>query len=303
MRFKRPRALTGKVAFVTGGARGVGLATAHALRRAGVALALADLDGPLARQAACEVGSGTVALELDVTDTDAYRAALDEAESRLGPIDILINNAGIMPIGHFEEESDELARKIFEVNLHAVLWSSKEAVRRWRATNRGGHIINVASGVGWVAAGGGASYSGSKFAVVGFSHALSLELHGTGIDISVVGPSIIKTELSAGLDDLKGLGAVTPEQVADGIVDGLRYPRFAIWVPRAMGVMALTLSAIPYPLRDALARAQNVDKLLLTADPGRRAAYEARVRQPTNGEPASTDAAPVSTTSASSLQV
>lgn len=271
------RSLTGKVAFVTGGARGVGKATAHALAREGVRVALVDLDASQAKKAATEIGGDTIGLQLDVVDHDAFGRALDKVEQELGPIDILINNAGIMPIGPFEKETDATAARVLEINLHAMLWSTKEVIKRFRARGAQGHIVNVSSGAGWIAGGGGATYSASKHGVVGLSHALALELHGSGIEISVVAPAVVKTELGAGLADVKGLSKVTPEQVADAIVSGLQRPRFAIWVPKVMGVMSLMTCAMPYPVRNFLARMTNTDRLLLRADTVQRAAYEASV--------------------------
>lgn len=277
---KTPSTLQGKVAVITGGARGIGKATAYALAREGVKVAIADLDAELVARAASEVGGGAVGLPLDVTDHAAFALFLDDVEQRFGAIDIMINNAGVMPVGPFEDEKDSTAERVIEINFHAVLWGSKEALRRFRRRGADGHIINVASGAGWLAGGGGVTYTGVKFAVVGFSQALSLELHGSGVDVSVVAPAVVNTELVAGLADVKGLRRVTPEQVAAAIVKGLKRPRFVIWVPRAMGVMALTMSALPYGLRNSLSRLLNVDKLLLSANMEARAAYEARIAAP-----------------------
>lgn len=271
------RNLAGKVAFVTGAAQGAGYATAKALARHGVKVALADLDGAKVVAAAEQIGGGAIGLGLDVTDRADYVAALDEAELSLGPIDILINNAGIMPVGPFVQETDATSQRVIEINFHAMLFGSKQAVRRFLARRARGHIVNVASGAGWIPGGGGVSYSGSKFAVVGFSQALAWELHGTGIDVSVVAPAVIKTQLGAGLADVKGLRKVDAEDVGAAIVKGLQRPRFAIWVPFEMGVLALTMSALPYRLRALLARLTNADRLLLQADSQARAAYESSI--------------------------
>src|SRR5215471_15211225 len=110
---KERRSLNGKVVAITGGARGIGKATATALVRKGCRVAIGDLDLPLAEQAAAELGGGTVALPLDVTDRGSFASFLDEAERRLGPLDVVINNAGIMPVTPFVEESeDSIARQI-----------------------------------------------------------------------------------------------------------------------------------------------------------------------------------------------
>jgi short-subunit dehydrogenase len=273
---KQPRSISGKTAIVTGATGGVGKATAKALVAQGMKVAIADLDQTALDAAAVEIGGDALAIALDVTDAAAYTRYIDEVERRLGPLDVLVNVAGIMPIGHFDQEPDKITARILDVNLSAVIHSTKDAGRRMRARGSG-HIVNVASGAGWIAGGGGATYCASKFGVVGYSEAVALELRGTGVEISVVAPAVIKTEMSAGLKEVKGVRAVAPEEVAAAIVEGLKQPRFAIFVPRAIGVMALSFSAIPYRVRHFLARASNTDKLLLDFDASARAAYEGRV--------------------------
>ena len=104
---KERRSLNGKVVAITGGARGIGKATATALVRKGCRVAIGDLDLALAEQTAAELGGGAIALPLDVTDRASFASFLDEAEQQLGPLDVLVNNAGIMPVTPFVEESEE----------------------------------------------------------------------------------------------------------------------------------------------------------------------------------------------------
>src|SRR5262245_6376063 len=103
---KKVKSVAGKVVAITGGARGIGKCTAQALLRRGARVAIGDLDLPLAEQTAAELGGNAVAFELDVTDRDSFAAFLDGAEKELGPVDVLVNNAGIMPLGPFADESD-----------------------------------------------------------------------------------------------------------------------------------------------------------------------------------------------------
>ena len=103
---KTPRSLSGKVAVVTGGARGIGQALARALAREGVVVAIGDLDAAAAEAAAAELGNGSIGLALDVTDRPGFTAFLDEVEQRLGPLDILVNNAGIMMVTPLDDEDD-----------------------------------------------------------------------------------------------------------------------------------------------------------------------------------------------------
>src|SRR6185503_14981050 len=107
---KEARSLHGKVVAITGGARGIGKATAKALARQGAKIAIGDLDKPLAEKTAAELDTDAVGLALDVTDRDSFTRFLDQVAERLGPLDVLINNAGIMPLGPFVDEDDATAR-------------------------------------------------------------------------------------------------------------------------------------------------------------------------------------------------
>src|ERR1700736_3380074 len=102
---KAPRSLAGQVVAITGGGRGIGRATAAALIAQGARVAVGDIEASLAQSTAVELGNGTVGVALDVTDRASFARFLDEVEAHLGPLDVLINNAGIMPIGPFVEEA------------------------------------------------------------------------------------------------------------------------------------------------------------------------------------------------------
>ena len=127
---KAPRSLAGRVVAITGGARGIGRATAAALVARGARVAIGDIDGPLAEKTAAELGAGTLGLPLDVTSRASFAAFLDQVEDRLGPLDILVNNAGIMPIGPFAQETDATARRMVDINVHGVIYGSKLALER-----------------------------------------------------------------------------------------------------------------------------------------------------------------------------
>src|SRR4051812_13914613 len=144
---KERQSLSGKVVAITGGARGIGKATATALVRKGCRVAIGDLDLTLAEETAAGLGGGTVALALDVTDRASFEAFLDEAERQLGPIDVVVNNAGIMPVTPFVEEKADSVRRQVDINLHGVLTGTQLAIERM-APRRGGHIVNIASQAG-----------------------------------------------------------------------------------------------------------------------------------------------------------
>ena len=158
---KAPRSLAGQVVAITGAARGIGRATAAALIAEGARVAIGDIDAALAEQTASELGGGTVGLPLDVTDRASFAAFLDQIEARLGPLDVLINNAGIMPIGPFIEESDATARRMVDINVHGVIFGSKLALERFVPRGRG-HLVQLASAAGKAGFPGGATYCATK---------------------------------------------------------------------------------------------------------------------------------------------
>jgi NAD(P)-dependent dehydrogenase (short-subunit alcohol dehydrogenase family) len=275
MRFKEPRSLSGKVVAITGGGRGIGRAIAQALAAEGARVAIGDLDKASAEEAAAQLGGSGLGLGLDVTDHAGFTAFLDEVEQRLGPLDVLVNNAGIMPVTAFADESPASIARQLEINLHAVIHGTQEAVRRM-VPRRTGHIVNIASLAGRSGFPLLATYCATKHGVVGLSEAVRAELRGSGIELSVVMPGIVRTELSTGLAETRGVKAITPEEVASEIVAALKVPRFDVFVPRRTGPLVQLTSALPRRVREAIGRAINADKVAIQADPQSRAAYEAR---------------------------
>jgi NAD(P)-dependent dehydrogenase (short-subunit alcohol dehydrogenase family) len=261
---RAPRDLTGKVVVITGAARGIGAATARALAREHVRLAIGDLDGDLATTVAAQLGAEAIARKLDVTDHAGYAAFLDEVEDELGPIDVLINNAGIMPVADFEEESAASIARQLDINLHAVIFGTQQAVQRMKPRGRG-HIVNIASAAGKGGFPGVATYCSTKFGVVGLTEALYHELHGTGIDVSCVMPGIVRTELTDGVKDHWLIKTSTPEQVADAIVAALRKPRLDVFVPRAIGALNRSMALVPRRGQAWFMRATGADHLLADA--------------------------------------
>src|ERR671915_388858 len=268
---KQPRSLYGRVAVVTGGGRGIGKALALALASEGCRVAIGDVDSASAEAAATEIGGDTIRLALDVTDRPGFTAFLDEVERRLGPIDVLVNNAGIMPVGPLEEEDDATAIRVLEIDLHAVIHGTKEAVRRMKPRGTG-HIVNVASSAGKSGFPNLATYCASKHGVVGLSEAMRAELRGTGVEVSVVMPGIVRTELSTGLVETPAFKSVTTEEVAEAVVDALKFARFDVYVPKSIGPTVAMTNLLPRPPREAIGRALKVDRALLGVDRGARAA-------------------------------
>jgi NAD(P)-dependent dehydrogenase (short-subunit alcohol dehydrogenase family) len=272
---KAPRSLAGKVVAITGGARGIGRATAVALIAQGARIAIGDIDAPLAQQTASELGSGTLGLPLDVTSRASFDAFLTDVESRLGPVDVVINNAGIMPIGRFVDESDSTARRMVDINLHGVIHGSKLALDRFLPRGRG-HLVNIASVAGKGGFPGGATYCATKHAVVGLSEAVRAEVRKTDIDVSIVMPVVVNTELGLGLRKSRGIKVVEPEDVANAIVEALQTGRVDVYIPRQVGVLMRLAQVLPRSVADAVTKVLKGDQVLVNPDHLLREAYEKR---------------------------
>jgi NADP-dependent 3-hydroxy acid dehydrogenase YdfG len=272
---KEPRVLTGRVAAITGAARGIGKATAEAFVRQGMKVAIGDIDVAEAQRTADQLGAGTIALELNVTDRESVERFVAQAEEQLGPIDVFVNNAGIMQLGAFLDETDATAQRQIDINVSGVLYGMKVILPRFLQRNRG-HVVNIASTAGKAGFPGGATYCGTKHFVVGVSEAVRAELRETPIEVSCVMPGIVNTELAAGLQQARGVKNVNPEDVAGGIVEALQRPRFDVFVPKSIGPINKVLGVLPRGGREAFARALKADRILAEADPNARKGYELR---------------------------
>jgi NADP-dependent 3-hydroxy acid dehydrogenase YdfG len=241
-------------------------------------VAIGDVDATLAHATAERLGPGAKAYALDVTDADLFEAFIDAAEDDLGQLHSLVNNAGIMPTGPFSEETREATQRMIDININGVINGVRLIVPRFTARGSG-HLINVASVAGVGGYPGIATYCGTKHFVVGFSSALRHELKGTGVEISVVLPGFVATELTSGLGTSRFYKMIGPDDVAAGVLQALSQPRFEVFVPKALGPMGKGLSVLPRRVQDVALRATRGDRLALEADHAKRAAYELRVAQ------------------------
>ena len=267
---KQPRILAGDTAAITGAARGIGRVTAEALLRQGMRVAIGDVDLDAARQTASELGPSAVAVALDVTDRPSFYEFLNIAEEQLGPIDVLVNNAGIMPIGPFLEEDDATAQRVLDINVHGVILGMKLALPRM--IGRGsGHVVNIASQAGKYGFPGGATYCASKAAVINLSRAVRKEIRGSGVEISVISPIAVNTELALGLAEprQRQFRKIEPQQVADAIVETLRVPRFDVHVPKQLGISERVAALLPIAVQDGLSRVSKADAVLSQVGRGR----------------------------------
>ena len=229
---KQPRILAGQTAAITGAARGIGLVTAQEFLRQGMRVAIGDVDLEAAERAAASLGPRTVAFSLDVTDRSSFARFIAEAERELGSLDVLVNNAGIMPIGPLLEEDEATTRRILDINVLGVINGLIVALPGMRARGRG-HVLNIASQAGKYGFPGGATYCASKAAVINLSRAVRKELRGSGVELSVISPVAVNTELGTGLSEprQRQFRKIEPQQVAEAIVATLQVPVFDVHVP------------------------------------------------------------------------
>lgn len=190
------RGLQRKVAFVTGAASGIGRATAIRLGEEGARVAAADLNSEGAASTAATVGGEAVGLGLDVTDFATVRAAIEEAEGRLGPIDILVNCAGWDKVEPFVDNSEETWERVIDINLKGVIRCTR-AVLDGMISRRSGSIVSISSDAGRVGSSGEVVYSGAKAGIIGFSKGMARETARHGLRVNVVCPGPTDTPLMA----------------------------------------------------------------------------------------------------------
>ena len=204
----------GAIVVVTGGARGIGAATARAFAGAGATVWIGDLDAEVAGDTA-ETIPNSVARRLDVTDRASWSALVDDVLATHGRIDVLVNNAGVMPVGPFAQEPEATTDLMLDVNVRGVLNGMHHVLPEMAKAGRG-HVVNVSSMAGMIPLPGMVTYNASKYAALGASLAARREYDGTGVTVSAIMPAAVRTELSSGAD-LSVLPTVDPEDVASQI--------------------------------------------------------------------------------------
>jgi NADP-dependent 3-hydroxy acid dehydrogenase YdfG len=268
--------LNGRVVAITGAARGIGLATAQHLVRAGAKVALGDVDEQAVQSAAAQFGDSAIGHVVDVRDGDSFREFLDAAVSEFGALDVLVNNAGIMPVGPFLDESAEDARRMFDVNVHGVLTGMKLAVPLI-AHRPGARIVNIASYAGKLAVPGEVSYAGTKAAVIAISAGARWELEPKGIGVTAVMPTFTNTELIAGTAPVKTIVPIEPDDVALAILDSIRTGQDEVYVPKSLKPVGAAFNLIPRRLRQRLYHRMGLDRAFIQVDRDQRKVYSDRI--------------------------
>lgn len=262
------------VVAITGGCGGIGMATARSFALRGARVALGDLDAESAATAASELGAGNAGFGVDVGDTSSFERFLDQVESELGAVDTLVNNAGVMLLGPLDEESDDATETLVRVNLLGVINGTKLAMKRMKARGRG-RIVNIASQAGKTGFPGGATYSATKFGVVGLCEAARNELVGTGVGITCVMPGPVRTDLAGGIGNARGVRWLSPYEVGEGIARAVEAGDPEVWLPPVTRWLQPPTALLSADLRDRLMKAFGADRVLSGAvDEAARSDYE-----------------------------
>jgi len=276
------KSVRGLVVLVTGAGRGIGRAIAIELSRAGARLAIADLDLAPAESVVRELGQGARAYHVDVSKKPSVEALVAAVNKDLGPIDVLINNAGIMSLGGFLDQPPSRDAAQLAVNVGGVLFGMR-AVLPGMLARRSGHIVNIASVAGRVGAPYAAVYSASKFAVIGLTEAVRAETDGQGVDFTYVMPSLVETDLIAGAGRPAWPKVATPEDVARAVHDAIQTRKVDVYVPKSTRLSMILPALLPRAVLDKLGRLLKVDQMFAHVDEGARQRYSERLDREDKG--------------------
>lgn len=271
-----------RVVAVTGGARGIGREIARVLAEAGARVAIGDLDATAVVATAAELPGTVRGFPLDVTDTESFRGFLTAVETLWGPVDVLVNNAGVMWVGSFDEETEVATARMLDINLHGVIRGVRLAAPAMRARGRG-HIVTIASVASRVSPPGESTYAATKHGVLGYLTGVREELRGSDVRISMIMPGVVATELAAGT--ATGAAALLqPVDVARAVLRTIERPRFEVSVPRHIGPLVRLAGVLPQRLRDSIFRRMVPDQAAATRGTTERAGYERAFIDPRAGD-------------------
>lgn len=268
------------VVIVTGGARGIGAETSRLFAASGATVWVGDVDDAVAAATVQSIPRAR-ARHLDVTSSRSWRSFVEEVIEESGRVDVLVNNAGVMPLGAFTDETDATTDLILDVNVQGVL-NGMKAVAPTMLARGYGHIVNVASMAGMVPIPGMVTYNASKYAVLGASLAGRREFAGTGVSVSAILPAAVRTELASGAPLGGFLPTVDPDAVAHAIVRTLRTRAARASVPGWLApTWAITDALVPELIQNFV-RTMVDDRRALTAiDTDGRRGYLDRIERHT----------------------
>ena len=255
----KPGSVAGKTVAVTGGARGIGLAIATALHSMGAKVAIGDIDEAAVKDAGSRLGL-RVCRGLDVTDRQSFTEFLDNVEDQLGPIDVLVNNAGLIAVGNAVDEDEAVSRRVLDVNIWGVMLGTKLGAHRMLARGRG-HVINIGSLGSVLPAAGLATYGATKHAVLGYTDTVRMENRGRGVHFSVIMPTLTNTEMIAGFGHARGFKNAEPEDVARAVVGVIAKPKPRVFVPRSIGIVISAQRFMTQRVSEAIGRALGTDRV------------------------------------------
>ncbi len=265
-----------EVVLISGAARGIGLATARAFAKNGAQVVLCDLDAAV-HEAASSIDGARGEL-LDVTQPEAWAAVVKRTETELGPIDVLVNNAGIMHLGPMLSQPATQDRQQIEVNLLGVLHGVRAALPKMIERGRG-TVVNVASVAGHVAPPGAAVYAATKHAVVGLTEGLRLEIQGSGVHLVCVCPGPVNTELYAGAKRLSWPPLIEPADVAEAILVAVKKAKPEVFVPKVSIIGSVLPRVLPRRLTAWIGRVMGVEAMFLQVDQQARSGYIHRISE------------------------
>lgn len=264
----------GAVVVITGGARGIGAATAELFASRGAQVWIGDVDADVAAQTAARLGIRSA--HVDVTSHSSWTGFVETVIGEVGRIDVLVNNAGVMPVGPFEDESDATTDLMLDVNVRGLLLGMRAVLPLMRDAGVG-HVINVASLAGMIPLPGMVTYNASKYAALGASLAARREYDGTGVTVSAILPSAVRTELASGAKLGGVLPTVDPEDVARAIVRSVRVRAPRTSVPGWIAPGWVLVDAFVPEFIERIARRFVGERQAMALDAGERRAYLDRI--------------------------
>jgi NAD(P)-dependent dehydrogenase (short-subunit alcohol dehydrogenase family) len=263
------------VVCVTGAARGIGRATAAQFVAAGARVVIGDIDADEAAEVAADLGPQVRSSALDVTDPESFGAFVDVARA-WGPIQVLVNNAGIQRTGAFIDQDLPGQLRELSIDLGGVVIGTRLVLPEMVAAGSG-HVVNVSSMAGKMTVPGAAVYTAAKSGVVALSRTIRAELVGSGVSLTTVLPAAVRTDLTAGLD-IRGVPTSSPSDVATAIVDSCRHRRGEVTVPSWVAPVGFVEQVLPEPIGEFVKRRVGAQRRLTVDNESTRAYQERTAR-------------------------